>query len=448
MKKLFSFFTLVCLGLGFITVPPCAASSNPTTDTDQEEHAVLTHLPRDLTPLIFQGLPVRDLLKASRVCKAWHHAKEEIVTQALETEAWLMLHELSGWSVRLSPTRLPTYINKIYKKNGFAFVPLRQETFPKDSRPFTNDEIKPLLPTLYAHVFREHKEALSSQDLLCLESVLPWSRVVFNPKNAAAKARALTFLQTLKQNPRLIRFSKDLICDSFKEDSHIFALTTEERIAHKTSVHALLQTHDQHSLHQSIEQTPYINPGVFYFMDGIFENKYHLILSDPQKIIHTLGRSFLFSSALHSVDFRYFPVLTTIKHSCLTGATIDRVRMNCPVLTHIGAGFASNLTVQTLNLYFPCLKELGANALSSIKAGSAALRFPALTHIRENFCYDAPHLTSVRLYMPSVLCIEKNFMKICPKLDKPGQNKRARVLKRLKENQDSQTLIKEKAPTA
>jgi hypothetical protein len=84
-----------------------------------------------------------------------------------------MLQDTRLWSGTLSTPTLKTILTQIFKEDGFAFIPFGYEHFPDTSLPLSDADVAPLMTSFYTNAFREEKEALSPQDILCLKAVLP-----------------------------------------------------------------------------------------------------------------------------------------------------------------------------------------------------------------------------------------------------------------------------------
>ncbi len=184
-----------------------------------------------------------------------------------------------------------------------------------------DQDVTPLLSTLYAKAFGEEKEALSPQDTLCLKAVMPWSRMAFTPSIANdAKTKALNCLQTLNPNVSLIRFSPDFSFEKLQENPHMLTLTDVELAEHQESLENLFKAHPDQQVHLVVESTE----NVFKLSATSLPKVYHLTLSDPNHAVTCLGPNFLAKNTdLLSLDFKCFGAVST-----LNGAFV----MNCPSL--------------------------------------------------------------------------------------------------------------------
>lgn len=434
MRKTLIFVATLLKGISLTLPLPSVAS---TLDSeDQPAHAVVVHPHHDVLPLIISRLPEQEFFKAALVCKEWHQAQEFLLPQMLQKEARFILHHpmKGAYGDFLLSTVIGRYTQRLYDREGFTFVPFKQAVLPTGNTCLTDADITDYLPSLYSYVFHESKATLSAQDLLCLEAVLPWSRMAFNSTNETAKQNALLFLQSVCPNPQLVRFSPRLKEELFNPAPHTFVMTLGEFEQHKNFVSNVINTHKEHRLYLVCEESPYITEGVFTFPETPLLPRCHLFLSDPKGTVNSLDKSFLSCANLLSLEFLHFPALTQTGENCFRALTANALRLTFPMLSDTAYGFGYHLKTDVLTLDLSSLKKIDNMFLAHTQARVLTLHLPALTHIGLSFCTMAASLTTVRFKdMGSIMSVKDNFMAPCPNLNAVTKEKRRRFLEYVQE---------------
>ncbi|MBA4749272.1 MAG: hypothetical protein H2057_01490 [Alphaproteobacteria bacterium] len=372
MTKKHVVFSLALLfaGLNFLDLSTCKASS---TVLDAQEEPNTTHIaptiPADVVPLILSHLSAHDFISFARTCKAFTNTYEKHSIPALQNERTLMLYDEHHWSSMLSASKLSQALNDLLQSDGFAFIPFVHPGVPAGSVPLSFEDVEALFPALYTHAFGSKNDALSPRDLLCLEAVLPWSRVVFKEGDAASKKKALACLTDIPQNTSLVRFLPDLKLEDFKATPHTLILTTEELAAHHEAVNAFAKTHPHHRVHLLVEKGTFVKDKTLSLKKENIAEVRHLSLSDPKGLVKIIGKFFLRRHEhLQTLDPRG---LNTVK-------VIER-------------GFASQC---------PALVSINNRGFSSVK------------EIRESFfylnksttCFDSRGLENTKIIRGSFIC--------------------------------------------
>jgi hypothetical protein len=276
----------------------CFAPAKATDSLEENQKTTLSHLPHELISLVIGQLPPNTFAQSAEVSKTWKLARDNILPDVIKNEARFVLHDAHEHFSNLPKHRQTEVIDSLLHRDGFALVPFGCEYFP--AKTLCDHDVEEILPKLYAHAFGEEKTVLSQQDRLCLEAVLPWTRMVItdDPK---AKADALDFLTNTVPNPGFLRFSSTLDAASFTQAEHTLILTTDELSTHKTSLSRLFRGLsfglDHFHLHLVVNPTQ-IRDGHWpmgkFGIPPIFAHKRDcLILSDPKKAVRTLGVNFL-----------------------------------------------------------------------------------------------------------------------------------------------------------
>lgn len=456
MKRIFFCGALLLSTLTLTGFSPVTASHLSHED-DKDSPFVNKHFLRDVFPCVLSHLPLQPFFQVTQVCTAWHHTQQLYLEHALKREGHFMLYDHKKWSERLPDTLLRKTLQKLYDTNGFAFMPYKQHVFLNGSACLDDTDIEPHLPTLYTRAFHAEKDTLSPQDVLCLEAVLPWSRLVFDPKKQDTKAQALTFLKNVTKNPQLVRFTEAPTPDLFKDVAHTFVLTTDELYQHKDHLLALLETHMDHGFYVVAEEGVFVTNGGFSLSRNDLPNTGHLTLLDPKGAVTYLEHDFLNGYRNQkSISLKQFPALTQIDDDFLAYANMTKVTLHLPSLELLGAGFLYNgrLTSLTahlpaltclgndtlsyavlnnttpLNLSLPSLTFINKNCLSYTNIKDALFEFPSLVHMGGEFCYRCPQLTSVRFKeMPRSSYVGDRFIDLCPALTPETKAHLAKILK-------------------
>ncbi|MFN7365206.1 MAG: hypothetical protein ACK5TR_04600 [Alphaproteobacteria bacterium] len=278
----------------------CFAPAKATDSLEENQKTTLSHLPHELISLVIGQLPPNTFAQSAEVSKTWKLARDNILPDVIKNEARFVLHDAHEHFSNLPKHRQTEVIDSLLHRDGFALVPFGCEYFP--AKTLCDHDVEEILPKLYAHAFGEEKTVLSQQDRLCLEAVLPWSRMVItdDPK---AKADALDFLTNTVPNPGFLRFSSTLDAASFTQAEHTLILTNDELSTHKASLFRLVWNPSFGTHNLSLHLV--VNPNRTRIRDGhwsmaameiplVFRHKNdRLILSDPKKAVRTLGQHFL-----------------------------------------------------------------------------------------------------------------------------------------------------------
>ncbi|MFN7640182.1 MAG: F-box protein, partial [bacterium] len=269
-------------------------ASNPDPDTDTAIGPIHL-LPQNVLSLVIGNLPLQDFFQAARVCKGWHLARENAVPYSAREEGVFMLHDDHRWSDHLCESALVKTTSFFYETDGFAFVPFSQRTFPQGSVRLSDEDVAPFFDTLYAHAFGAGAasytlyghtiggipDTLSPQDLLCLKGVLPWSRMIYNPKREDAKSDALTFLTKTSQNKNLVRLIWGPTNHILTPVIRTLVFTTEEARDYALTSD-LFFTNRDHKIHLVAEEGELLKNGI---LDTCHTDHHlrHLVISDPNE---------------------------------------------------------------------------------------------------------------------------------------------------------------------
>lgn len=456
MKRIL-FYGAVLLSAFTLTILSPVTASHFSHEDDKESPFVNKHFLRDVFPCVLSGLPVKTFFRATQVCKAWHDTQQPYLEHALKSEGHFMLYDHKKWSKRLPDTLLTVTLQNLYDAHGFAFMPYKQHVFLEGSVPLDEADIEPHIPTLYTCAFQAQKDSFSFQDILCLEAVLPWSRMIFDPTKKDAKARALTFLKDVAKSPQLVRFSPTLAPDFYKDEAYTFVLTTDELSQHKAHLLTLLETHIDHAFYVVAEEGVFVTNGGFSLSRTDLPNTGHLTLLDPKGTVTHLEREFLSGYRNQkSISLKQFPSLTQADEDFLAYAYVTKVILHLPNLELLGEGFLYNGRLTSLRAHLPVLTNLGndtlsyavlnnttplrlalpsltfinKNCFSYTNIKKATFEFPSLVHIGREFCYSCPELSSVRFYeTPQPSYVGNRFIDLCPALTPETKEHLAKTLK-------------------
>lgn len=323
MNRLLSYFIPLLLSSYFVLISLCAASSLERDDVCASSQ---TLLPLETLCLVTENLPPHHPF--SRVCHAWHQAMKHHQHHKIRLERAHMLDDQRAWSQNLPRDLLTSILTHLFQEDGYVFVPFGHRPFPTGSIPLRERDVAPLLPQLYLHAFGKASDPLSPQDILCLKAVLPWQRMAVPLHHLPSKREAVRSLLRVHPNKSLVRFSPTLLPDALKEETPTIVLTTSELAAHKEALESLLKSHTNHRVHLVMENGFYVNNGRLSFYKAALPSLRHLILSDPEGVVHKMG-NLCFSpfKLLQSLDARDLNALTHMESfslfDCLELQTFD-----------------------------------------------------------------------------------------------------------------------------
>lgn len=419
MKTIVSRLALLLTSASLAFLTPAAASS--TLDiNDQDQHlSFAAPTFRDVLPLAIRYLSLQDTGHVAAVCKTWQNAQGLSLNKMFHGAQTAVLFD--DKTDHLSAPYFVTHVQNTYVQNGTVFMPFEQYLFPKGSQPLTTEDVASLIPSLYKHAFHGEKTVFSPQDLLCLEAVLPWSRMAYDPTKPDAKQKAFALLQGMQKNPHLVRFTPDLAVTDFEQDPHTFVLTTTELRDHKDALDALLKSSPLHRVHLVAEEGGFVQNGSFKLSTQDMVGNCHLTLSDPHKIVTKIDNNFLCNSRDTSfLDFKHFPALRSVRNDFLTGARINDLRLNFPTLLKISHSFLGSFGfLQSVNtpliLRFPSLETVGPEFLSNTILSSVIIDCPNLTHIGDGLL-SYSGVRSATLNLPSLQSLQ-DFLTNCEELE-------------------------------
>ncbi|MBA4749273.1 MAG: hypothetical protein H2057_01495 [Alphaproteobacteria bacterium] len=418
MKTIVSRLALLLTGASLACLTP-AAASNPNFD-DQEQHlSFASPAFRDVLPLAIRYLSWQDTGHVAAVCKTWQNAQGLSLNKMFHRAQTAVLFDHK--TDHLSAPYFVTQGQNTYVQNGVVFMLFEQYLFPKGSQTLTTEDVASLIPRLYKHAFHGKKTTFSPQDLLCLEAVLPWQRMAYNPTKPDAKQKALALLQGTQKNPHLVRFTPDLPVTAFEQDPHTFVLTTTELRDHKDALDALLKTPSFHHVHLVAEEGGFVQNGSFKLSNEDMTRNCHLTLSDPHKIVIEIDDHFLYKSReISFLHFKHFPALRSVKSSFLAHTHIADLKLNFPTLLAIGSyflefSFFPQSENSSLILRFPSLETVELGLLYRATLNAVVIDCPNLTRIGYNSLSESS-VRSAILSLPSLRSLS-DFMTYCSELE-------------------------------
>ncbi|MCE2951688.1 MAG: hypothetical protein ACK5TR_04405 [Alphaproteobacteria bacterium] len=320
MKQFLSLFSLLLVGASLAVSPVCQASATPLDDT--ENPSSLSRLPVKLQWIILEKLTPEEEGRVATDCNLWHQGAQEHLTAPLRLECDQMLYDVPtpfrDWSLLAANRALALTLDE----DGFVFVPFGPYYFPEHSTALCDEDVAPFLSQLYEKAFSEKKEALSSQDLLCLKAVLPWSRVVVDLQKEGMKAKALNVLLDLKGNPSLIRFSQALTREIVQNTPHTLVLTNQELKHYQRRLKDLFGAHPDQCVHLVTEvprnivirspSFPSSEPiGCLALREGLLSGVRHLRVSNPHHEAALVGK-FSLAPDLISLDIKDWSALRQV----------------------------------------------------------------------------------------------------------------------------------------
>ncbi|MCE2950492.1 MAG: hypothetical protein ACK5TR_07465 [Alphaproteobacteria bacterium] len=401
MTKTLTRLALLLAGASLTCLTPATAFN--LDDQDATETSIRS-LPEELLPLIVGQLPRDDFFRAGEVCNAWQNARQKILPDLVKQEGHLILHDKPGISQDLQSPVLTDALETLLHRDGFVFVPFGYEHFCAHF--LCDQDIEDILPKLYAHAFGEEITLLSHQDRLCLEAVLPWSRLAV-ADNEVARKNALAFLLTTSPNPTLVRFSPDLDPNAFIRIPHTFVLTTNDFHENKNSLEKFLRLHPNHRLHLVAEEGHQVIKGCFNIGIRLLTSR-DVTISDPQKNVRSLGEDFLEGALLQSLCLR-LPALASIRTGFLGWSRTQTLCLDLPLLSSVVNFFIAHAQMGSLRLDFPSLTTIGSSFIYDAQARALRLNFPALLSVERAFLYAA-RMDSLRFDFPSVTDIKGLFL--------------------------------------
>lgn len=298
----------------------CQASDTPLHDT--ENPTSLSRVPGELQWIILEKLTPEEESRVATVCKLWHQGVQEHLTAPLRFERDQMLQDLPTRFRDWSPLATKKSLALTLETDGFVFVPFGPYSFPERSTALCDEDVAPFLSQLYEKAFGENKEALSSQDLLCLKAVLPWSRVAVDLQKEGMKAKALNVLLDLKGNLSLIRFSQALTRERVQDTPHTLVLTNQELTQHQERLKDLFGAHPDQCVHlvtevprtMVIESSSFPSSGfigTLCLAAELLPRVRHLTLSNPHRDAGVIG-DFSLTPDLISLDIKDWSALRQV----------------------------------------------------------------------------------------------------------------------------------------
>ncbi|MBA4750136.1 MAG: hypothetical protein H2057_05910 [Alphaproteobacteria bacterium] len=305
MKIFRSLFNLLLVGASLAVGPVCQASH--PTDENGVDTASLSRFSPDAQLLLLETLTPEAQGRLATVCKRWYQAFHKNLMAPLLFERDHILEDIPTRFRNWSPAAKQKSMYLTFERDGFAFMPLGynpygHNPFPQIFHRVHNEYVKDLLPKLYKNAFGEEKQTFSVQDVLCLEAVMPWSRMAYSPIKHDAKTKALDCLLNLKANKSPVRFSQGLSLEKLKQKPHILTLTDVELAEHQESLKDLFSAHPDQRVHLVVGS----RESTFNLPAASLPKVRHLTLSDPNRDVTDLSPNFLADAVdLLSLDVKY-----------------------------------------------------------------------------------------------------------------------------------------------
>ncbi|MBA4750134.1 MAG: hypothetical protein H2057_05900 [Alphaproteobacteria bacterium] len=343
MKKIFSFFRAVLTVSSFGSLS-CWSSGQHLIE--EAPPASLTRLPYHLQEHIFDTLAPKEVGYVASACKQLHQARKKHLMAPLRFERDFMLQDRPSRLEGFSFITLQKRFTLALEEDGFVFVPFGQNRPLENARSLSNHDITPYLSQLYEKAFGEKKELFTSQDVLCLKAVMPWSRVGIIKGNEATKQNALNALLTLEKNHTLARFSTSYVTKQSTQEPKTLVLTSVELDQNQDILHPFFKNHPDQHIHLVIEKDSCDQTGAYSLFGTSLPKVRYLTLSDPDAAAKSLGPNFLMCAEdLLSLDIKTCRAVGQIhgNFSIRCSALTSFNPRGLEVLTHLGHRFMSDV---------------------------------------------------------------------------------------------------------